>query len=50
MQINQYIPLSSPPEKRNLFYIYISHTAQKVSICLERQQGVTNNKLYNAKG
>ena len=29
-----------PPEKEVPF-LYISHTAQKASICLDRQQGVT---------
>ncbi len=36
--------------KKGVLFLYISHMAQKVLICLRRQQGVTKNKLYNAKG
>ncbi len=36
--------------KRKFSFLNISHKVQKVSKCLEHQQGVTKNKLYNAKG
>ena len=36
--------------KKGVLFLYISHMAQKVLKCLRRQQGVTKNKLYNAKG
>jgi large subunit ribosomal protein L35 len=33
--------LTFAARKDKFFFLYISHTAQKVSICLDRQQGVT---------
>jgi len=42
--------LSLPPEKEKFSFLNISHKVQKVLKCLRHQQGVTKNKLYNAKG
>jgi hypothetical protein len=42
-------PYLCRPKKKDLF-LHISHKAQKVPKILGRQQGVTKNKLYNAKG
>lgn len=36
--------------KKSFSFQDISHTAQKVPESSGRQQGVTKNKLYNAKG
>jgi hypothetical protein len=44
-----FLPLHSK-KKEDFSFLHISHRAQKVSILLDRQQGVTKNKLYNAKG
>jgi len=35
--------------KRAISFSDISHMAQKEASCEARQQGVTNNKLFNAK-
>ena len=44
------LSLSLPPEKEKFSFLNISHKVQKVLKCLRHQQGVTKNKLYNAKG
>ncbi len=47
--INQKYSLPLPPEKERILFLDISHMAQKEASSEARQQGVTHNKLFNAK-
>ncbi len=47
--LNQLYPLLLPPEKSNLFDLFISHMALQVPIILGRQQGVTHNSYIMPK-
>ncbi len=51
LSIYHIFALPSPSEKREFsFFTHFPHGSKRVPKFRERQQGVTKNKLYNAKG